>query len=228
MADTPLMKQYKEMKSQYSDMVLFFRLGDFYEMFDEDAKEVSALLNLTLTHRGDSPMCGIPYHAAKNYIKRLLDCGKKIAICEQMELSENSKALARREVVRIVTPATVVDEDFLDDKSFNYIICFFQYALAFCDVSTGDFHIRALDSKNKVQAVRSVLQQLSPREILVCEDEYFLDFDFKAAIDSYPAMVTKLAPWYFSQKGCYKILCEQAKAGFLLRPGFVRGDRLQR
>ena len=80
------MKQYREVKSQYADMVLFFRLGDFYEMFDEDAKEVSALLNLTLTHRGDSPMCGIPYHAAKNYIKRLLDCGKKIAICEQMEL----------------------------------------------------------------------------------------------------------------------------------------------
>ena len=226
MADTPLMKQYKEMKSQYSDMVLFFRLGDFYEMFDEDAKEVSALLNLTLTHRGDSPMCGIPYHAAKNYIKRLLDCGKKIAICEQMELSENSKALARREVVRIVTPATVVDEDFLDDKSFNYIICFFQYALAFCDVSTGDFHIRALDQKNKVQAVRSVLQQLSPREILVCEDEYFLDFEFKAAIDSYPAMVTKLAPWYFSQKGCYKILCEQAKVKSLAAYGLKDNDKL--
>ena len=226
MADTPLMKQYKEMKSQYSDMVLFFRLGDFYEMFDEDAKEVSALLNLTLTHRGDSPMCGIPYHAAKNYIKRLLDCGKKIAICEQMELSENSKALARREVVRIVTPATVVDEDFLDDKSFNYIICFFQYALAFCDVSTGDFHIRALDPKNKVQAVRSVLQQLSPREILVCEDEYYLDFDFKAAIDSYPAMVTKLAPWYFSQKGCYKILCEQAKVKSLAAYGLKDNDKL--
>lgn len=226
MADTPLMKQYKEMKSQYADMVLFFRLGDFYEMFDEDAKEVSALLNLTLTHRGDSPMCGIPFHAAKNYIKRLLDCGKKIAICEQMELSENSKSLAKREVVRIVTPATVVDEDFLDDKSFNYIICFFQHALAFCDVSTGDFHIRALDSKNKAQAVRSALQQISPREILVCEDEYFLDFDFKAAIDAYPAMVTKLAPWYFSQKGCYKMLCEQAKVKSLAAYGLKDNDKL--
>ena len=226
MADTPLMKQYKEMKSQYSDMVLFFRLGDFYEMFDEDAKEVSALLNLTLTHRGDSPMCGIPFHAAKNYIKRLLDCGKKIAICEQLELSENSKSLAKREVVRIVTPATVVDEDFLDDKSFNYIICFFQHALAFCDVSTGDFHIRALDSRNRTQAVRSALQQISPREILVCEDEYFLDFDFKAAIDAYPAMVTKLAPWYFAQKGCYKILCEQAKVKSLAAYGIKDNDKL--
>ena len=220
------MKQYREVKSQYADMVLFFRLGDFYEMFDEDAKEVSALLNLTLTHRGDSPMCGIPYHAAKNYIKRLLDCGKKIAICEQMELPENSKALARREVIRIVTPATVVDEDFLDDKSFNYIICFFQHALAFCDVSTGDFHIRALDAKNKAQSVRAALQQISPREILVCEDEYFLDFDFKSIIDSYPAMVTKLAPWYFTQKGCYKILCEQAKVKSLASYGLKDNDRL--
>ncbi|MBQ7644242.1 MAG: DNA mismatch repair protein MutS [Spirochaetales bacterium] len=226
MAETPLMKQYREMKSQYADMVLFFRLGDFYEMFDEDAREVSALLNLTLTHRGDSPMCGIPFHAAKNYIKRLLDCGKKIAICEQLELSDNSKALARREVVRIVTPATVVDEDFLDDKSFNYIICFFQHALAFCDVSTGDFHIRALDSKNKAQSVRTALQQIAPREVLVCEDEYFLDFDFKATIDSYPAMVTKLAPWYFTQKSCYKILCEQAKVKSLASYGLKDNDRL--
>ena len=155
MAETPLMKQYREMKKEHSDMVLFFRVGDFYEMFDDDAREVSALLNLTLTHRGDDPMCGIPYHAAKNYIKRLLDCGKKIAICEQMELSDNAKTLARREVVRIVTPATVVDEDFLDDRSFNYIICFFQHSLAFCDVSTGDFHLRALEGGNRAQAVRT-------------------------------------------------------------------------
>ena len=226
MAETPLMKQYREMKKEHSDMVLFFRVGDFYEMFDDDAREVSALLNLTLTHKGDDPMCGIPYHAAKNYIKRLLDCGKKIAICEQMELSENSKSLARREVVRIVTPATVVDEDFLDDRSFNYIICFFQHSMAFCDVSTGDFHLRSLEAGNKAQAVRTALEQTVPREILVCEDEYFLDYDFKAVIDSYPAMVTKLAPWYFSQKNCYKLLCEQAKVKSLAAYGIKENDKL--
>ena len=220
------MKQYREMKKEHSDMVLFFRVGDFYEMFDDDAREVSALLNLTLTHKGDDPMCGIPFHAARNYIKRLLDAGKKIAICEQMELSENSKSLARREVVRIVTPATVVDEDYLDDRSFNYIICFFQQSMAFCDVSTGDFHIRALDQKNRVQAVRTALEQLSPREILVCEDEYFLDYDFKSVIDMYPAMVTKLAPWYFTQKACYKLLCEQAKVRSLAAYGLKDNDRL--
>ena len=226
MAETPLMRQYREMKKEHSDMVLFFRVGDFYEMFDDDAREVSALLNLTLTHKGDDPMCGIPYHAARNYIKRLLDAGKKIAICEQMELSENSKSLARREVVRIVTPATVVDEDYLDDRSFNYIICFFQQSMAFCDVSTGDFHMRSLDPKNRVQAVRTALEQLSPREILVCEDEYFLDYDFKSVIDLYPAMVTKLAPWYFTQKTCNKLLCEQAKVKSLAAYGLKDNDKL--
>lgn len=226
MADTPLMQQYRQMKKEHSDMVLFFRVGDFYEMFDDDAKEVSALLNLTLTHKGDDPMCGIPYHAAKNYLKRLLDAGKKVAICEQMELPENSKSLARREVVRIVTPATVVDEDFLDDKSFNYIICFFQQSLAFCDVSTGDFHMRSLDPKARVQSVRTALEQISPREILVCEDEYFLDYDFKDVIDTYPAMVTKLAPWYFTQRNCYKLLCEQAKVKSLAAYGLKDNDKL--
>ncbi|MCQ2412728.1 MAG: DNA mismatch repair protein MutS [Sphaerochaetaceae bacterium] len=214
------------MKKEHSDMVLFFRVGDFYEMFDDDAREVSSLLNLTLTHKGDDPMCGIPYHAAKNYLKRLLDAGKKVAICEQMELPENSKSLARREVVRIVTPATVVDEDFLDDKNFNYIICFFQQSLAFCDVSTGDFHMRSLDSKARVQSVRTALEQISPREILVCEDEYFLDYDFKDVIDTYPAMVTKLAPWYFTQKNCYKLLCEQAKVKSLAAYGIRDNDKL--
>ena len=220
------MKQYRQMKKEHSDMVLFFRVGDFYEMFDDDAREVSALLNLTLTHRGDDPMCGIPFHAAKNYIKRLLDSGKKIAICEQMELSDNAKSLARREVVRIVTPATVVDEDFLDDRSFNYIACFFHHSLAFCDVSTGDFHLRTLEGTNRAQAVRTALEQIVPKEIIVCEDEYFLDFDFKAVIDTYPAMVTKVAPWYFSQKGCYKLLCEQAKVASLAAYGIKENDKL--
>lgn len=219
MAETPLMNQYRQMKKEHADMVLFFRVGDFYEMFDDDAREVSALLNLTLTHRGDDPMCGIPFHAARNYIKRLLDCGKKIAICEQIQLSDNAKNLARRQVVRIVTPATVVDEDYLDDRSFNFIICFFRYAMAFCDVSTGDFHIRALDSKNRIQAVRTALEQISPKEILVCEDDYFLNPDFKNVVDTYPAMLTKLAPWYFTQKTCFKFLCEQAKVKSLAAYG---------
>ena len=226
MADGPLMRQYKQMKEQYPDMVLFFRLGDFYEMFDEDAKEVSALLNLTLTHRGDAPMCGIPYHAAKNYIKRLLEFGKKIAICEQMELSQNSKSLAKREVVRIVTPATVVDEDLLDDRSFNFIISIFQNSCAFCEVSTGDFHLRAIPKENRIQGIRAVLEQIRPKEILVCEDEYFMDSSFKAAIDDFHAMVTKLPSWYFAVKSSYKLLCEQAGVTSLNAYGLQNNDKL--
>ena len=226
MADGPLMRQYKEMKDQYPDMVLFFRLGDFYEMFDEDAKEVSALLNLTLTHRGDAPMCGIPYHAAKNYIKRLLEFGKKIAICEQMELSQNSKSLAKREVVRIVTPATVVDEDLLDDRSFNFIISIFQNSCAFCEVSTGDFHLRAIPKENRIQGIRALLEQIRPKEILVCEDEYFMDSFFKAAIDDFHAMVSKLPSWYFAIKSSYKLLCEQAGVTSLNAYGLQNNDKL--
>jgi len=226
MADGPLMRQYRQMKEQYPNMVLFFRLGDFYEMFDDDAVEISALLNLTLTHRADSPMCGIPYHAAKNYIKRLLDAGKKIAICEQTELAPDSRTLAKREVVRIVTPATVVDEDFLDDRSFNYIACIFQYFCAFCDVSTGDFRLRNIAKENRIQGIRTVIEQITPKEILVCEDEYFLDSQFKAAIDDAHAMVTKLPSWYFSIKNCYKLLCEQAGVNSLSAYGIAQNDKL--
>lgn len=226
MADGPLMQQYRQMKEQYPGMVLFFRLGDFYEMFDDDAVEVSSLLNLTLTHRADSPMCGIPYHAAKNYLKRLLDAGKKVAICEQTELSTSSKALAKREVVRIVTPATVVDEGLLDDRDFSYIICVFQNSCAFCDVSTGDFHLRCIQKDTRIQGIRAVLEQVSPKEILVCEDEYFLDGPFKSAIDDFHAMVTKLPSWYFSTKGCFKLLCEHAGVKSLAAYGLAQNDKL--
>lgn len=215
MADTPLMVQYKEMKKQYTDMVLFFRLGDFYEMFEEDAVEVSSLLNLTLTHKGDTPMCGIPYHAARNYIKRLLDAGKKIAVCEQLELAESSKSLAKREVVRIITPATVVEEDFIDDNSFSWILCFFRESCSFCDVTTGEFHLKTIGKENRVQTIRSIIEQLRPKEILVCEDEYFIDVNFKDTIDNSKAMVTKLPPWYFNIKNCFKLMCEQAQVANL-------------
>lgn len=226
MADTPLMKQYKEIKQEYPDKILFFRLGDFYEMFDEDAVEVSALLNLTLTHKGDSPMCGIPYHAVKNYLKRLLDAGKKIAICEQMSLSNSPKALARREVIRIVTPATVVEEDFLNDTDSSYILSVFQTSCAFCDVSTGEFRLRSINRENRIAGIRSMIEQIRPKEMLVCEDEYFLDSDFKEAVDMSSAMVTKLAPWYFTVKNSYKILCEQAGVNSLAPFGIKENDRI--
>src|SRR6056297_3237009 len=122
MADeSPMMRQYKRIKSQNSDAILFFRLGDFYEMFNRDAKEVSSLLNLTLTKRNGIPMWGIPYHASQGYIARLLKAGKKIALCEQISLPTGGKGIAERDIVEIITPGTVFDEDFLESKRNNYL-----------------------------------------------------------------------------------------------------------
>ena len=122
---TPLMIQYQSIKENYPNEVLFFRLGDFYEMFNDDAVEVSRLLNLTLTHRGSSPMCGIPYHASKIYIARLLRLGKKIAICEQVG-DPKAKGLTERKVVEIITPGSVTEEEYLEYGSNNFLaaICF--------------------------------------------------------------------------------------------------------
>ena len=129
---SPMMQHYIQTKREYKDCILFYRLGDFYEIFFDDALVASKELELTLTGKAcgleeRAPMCGVPFHAAESYLNKLVSRGYKVAICEQMELPENSKSLARREVVRIVTPATVVDEDLLDDRSFNYIACFFQH-----------------------------------------------------------------------------------------------------
>ncbi|MBQ9238254.1 MAG: DNA mismatch repair protein MutS, partial [Treponema sp.] len=119
--DTPLVQQYDAIKKQYPHAVLFFRLGDFYEMFDADALEVSRLLNLTLTHRGAKPMCGIPYHAAKVYIARLLRIGKKIAICEQVGEVPRAKGLTERKVVEVITPGTAVEAEYLDGSMNSYV-----------------------------------------------------------------------------------------------------------
>src|SRR5215471_6286275 len=119
---SPMLDQYRRIKKEHEGNILFFRLGDFYEMFAEDAIEVSALLNLTLTSRNGLPMCGVPYHAAKSYIARLLKLGKKIAICEQLTPPGRQKVI-ERDVVEIITPGTTVDEDFLDKGSSNYLSC---------------------------------------------------------------------------------------------------------
>ncbi len=172
-----MMDQYRRIKARHRDAVLFFRLGDFYEMFFEDAVEASALLDLTLTHRQGEPMCGVPYHAARSYIARLLKRGKKIAICEQVGEGGPAKGLMEREVVEIVTPGTTVEEDFLDQGSNNYILAACSAAgaegrllcLAYMDVSTGDF--RAFSKPDpggsrSAEALRAELFRLAPREMI--------------------------------------------------------------
>lgn len=157
-----MMRQYLSIKAKYKDEILFFRLGDFYEMFFDEAVEVSRILNLTLTKRNDVPMCGIPYHAAKIYIARLLRAGKKIAICEQVT-EPVAGGLTERKVVEVITPGTVAEDDFLEQGSNNYLAAvycsnkktegnsgFDYYAgLAYIDVTTGNFFCYIL-SQNRL------------------------------------------------------------------------------
>lgn len=206
-----MMVQYRQIKEQHQQTILFFRLGDFYEMFEQDAVEVSRLLNLTLTKRNGQPMCGIPYHAAKVYIKRLLEAGKKIAICEQTELPEGGRQLAKREVVQVVTPATVVEEDFLEANRDSFVVSLsFQkqgLSISYADITSGQFLLRMVEKDSRYAMLLSVLQQVNPREILVNEDDYFLYQDFQSLIDAHPAMVTKLPSWHFSISEGYTRLC---------------------
>ena len=148
---TPMKKQYNEIKQQHPDCLLFFRLGDFYEMFDDDATLASRELDLALTTRDRNvedpelrtPMCGVPYHSAETYIARLSAKGYKVAICEQMEDPALAKGLVQRDVIRIITPGTVTESSMLEEKRSNYLCAVSlngdRGGVAFCDVSTGEF-----------------------------------------------------------------------------------------
>ena len=166
-----MMRQYKRIKQAHTDSILFFRLGDFYEMFQSDAKEASSILNLTLTKRHGIPMCGIPYHAAHSYIARLLKAGRKIAICEQTKMPAGGKGIAEREVVEIITPGTVVEEDFLEKDRNNYLFAAGVYrgnlSIAYTDLSTGDFFASTFEAGNSVEILKRELLRLSPGEILI-------------------------------------------------------------
>lgn len=169
--DTPLMKQYAEIKKNYPGIVLFFRLGDFYEMFDEQAREVSALLSLTLTQRHGIPMCGIPFHAASTYISRLLKAGKKIGICEQVSSSADAKSkLFERKVVRVITPGTVIEDNMLDANQSNFLVCLRlekqDWALACVDISTGEFWATQESEDIHLTNLASALASVNPAEIM--------------------------------------------------------------
>ena len=151
---TPMMQQYLQTKEEYKDCILFYRLGDFYEMFFEDAELVSKELELTLTGKNcgmeeRAPMCGIPYHAVEGYLNKLVANGHKVAICEQVEDPKLAKGLVKREVIRIVTPGTNLDMQALDESKNNYIMCIVyladRYGVSIADVSTGDYYVTEVD-----------------------------------------------------------------------------------
>ena len=170
---SPMLKQYLDIKEKYSDYILFFRLGDFYEMFFEDAENVSRELELALTSRAGSPMCGVPYHSCEIYITKLIDKGYKVAICEQLTDPAASKGLVERDVIRLVTAGTVIEASMLNEDSNNYIACVCPdkeckaAALVFADISTGEVHVFSKEGKNLQQEVISELSRFSPVELLI-------------------------------------------------------------
>ncbi len=177
---TPMMKQYLKIKEENPDSILFFRLGDFYEMFDSDARTASRELDLTLTSRDKDPnkapeervpMCGIPYHSSDAYIARLIAKGYKVAICEQMEDPATAKGLVERGIIRVVTPGTVIDSACLDEKSGNFLCGIYldsqNAGVAFCDMSTGETHVTSFSGKDRLEHVVNELGRFSPAEAVV-------------------------------------------------------------
>ena len=205
MADTPLMKQYKEIKSNFEDSILFFRLGDFYEMFFEDAVKASKELGLTLTSRNkeknaDVPLAGVPFHSADSYITKLVSKGYKVAICEQTEDPKMAKGIVKREVVKIITPGTVVDVEALDAKSNNYLMSILKienkFGIAYIDITTGEFKVTEVEKDDDFVKLFNEINKIEPKEVLVTEDFYGeikekLD-DFLQKNDSVVTFVSKV------------------------------------
>jgi len=179
MAVTPMMQQYFDIKDQHKDCILFFRLGDFYEMFFDDAKVASRELEITLTARDcgqedKAPMCGVPHHSVQNYILKLIEKGYKVAICEQVEDAQLAKGIVKRDVVRIITPGTLIDSSMLDEKKNNYLMAIYKenycYGIAVVDVSTGEFCATSIYFGNTKNKVIDELAKYFPSEIIINKD----------------------------------------------------------
>ena len=173
---SPMMQEYLKTKEEYKDCILFYRLGDFYEMFFDDAINVSKELELTLTgklcgQQERAPMCGVPFHAADTYIARLIEKGYKVAICEQLEDAKQAKGMVKRGVVRVVTPGTVIESNLLDEKKNNYIMSIYKvgtyFGISVCDISTGDFRTTQITEINNFPKLLDEISRYNPAELIV-------------------------------------------------------------
>jgi DNA mismatch repair protein MutS len=202
---TPMMRQYLQIKADYPDSILFFRLGDFYEMFLDDAVKASRILDITLTSRNknseglDVPLCGVPYHSVTPYIAKLIEAGEKVAICEQVEDPKTAKGIVRREVVKVITPGMVIDAESLSPKENNYLLSLFtsggeQWGLSYLDLSTGEFRVTELSGRERAFSEAS---GISPREILIPAS--FRDNGHAGALAALitSAMVTFVEDWVY-------------------------------
>ena len=206
---TPMMQQYLQIKADYADMLLFYRMGDFYELFFDDAKRGAQLLNLTLTHRGQSggnpiPMAGVPYHAVENYLSRLLKKGESVAMCEQ--IGENSKGPMERKVVRVLTPGTVTDDALLDERRAVILLAIFpqrnHYGLAWVDIAGGRFHVAQVADEAQLEAE---VTRLRPSEFLIPAN-----FNLKCSTTT--AAITRRPIWDFDLERAKTILQQQFKS----------------
>ena len=228
MATSQMMLHYRAMKEKYADCVLFYRLGDFYEMFDDDAIKVSRLLDLTLTgkdcgEKERAPMCGIPFHAADGYIAKLVGLGEKVAICEQISDPKASKGLVERDVVRIVSAGTVIEEDYLDQSKNNYIACAFKagdkVAVAWTDITTGEFLAEEFNDGLNVEDAVGQLMKLSVVEIICNEEMLMASREVKEVRHGQLPSFSCYVPWAFNVKHAEKNLLEQFNAASLIAYG---------
>ena len=225
---SPMMVQYRELKRRHQEAILFFRLGDFYEMFDADAKEAAGLLEIALTQRNGVPMCGVPHHSARSYIARLLKAGRRVAVCEQTALPAAGRGLAQREVVEVVTPGTVIDEELLDGASNNFLAALGcpansaggggaggrpagQVALAALDLSTGDFRAAAFPLADAPARLADELARLAPRELLAQESLLEELPEIARAVRQHlpqSTVVQRYPDWQFDVAAGHETLCE--------------------
>lgn len=218
---TPMMQQYMETKSAYKDCILFYRLGDFYEMFFEDAVVASKELEITLTGKNcgleeKAQMCGVPYHAVEGYLNKLVSKGYKVAICEQVEDPKFAKGIVKREVVRIVTPGTNTNTQTMDENKNNYIMCITYMAekigISVADVTTGDYFVTEVDSLKKLT---DELMKYAPSEI-ICNDAFLLSgMDIEDLRGRLHICINTLEAHYFDDDACKKCLMKHFKVGVL-------------
>ena len=203
---SPAMQVYLDNKEEYKDCILFYRLGDFYEMFFDDAITVSRELELTLTGKDcgqeeRAPMCGVPYHAAETYIAKLIEKGYKVAICEQLEDPKTAKGIVKRGVIRVVTPGTVMESNLLEEKKNNYIMSIYKsgvyYGVAVCDLTTGDFRTTQIKEQNNFATLLDEVARYSPAEIIVNDMMYSSTEEIDKIKERFSAYFSLLAPEKF-------------------------------
>lgn len=211
---TPMMKVYCETKEKYKDCILFYRLGDFYEMFFEDALIASKELEITLTGKDcglkeRAPMCGVPFHAVDGYLNKLVSKGYKVAICEQLEDPKQAKGLVKRDVIRVVTPGTNLDAQALDESRNNYLMCIVcmedRYGLSVADISTGEYLVTELDGEKKLL---DEINKFSPSEIICNHSFYVSGVDIEDMKERLHISVFSLDSWYFDDALCARNLME--------------------